>query len=101
MRIELSIPQDFLDLLSATEGIFFGDILSRQVNAVCTDSRECLLYLIEKHYKVIGRGHFYTVFTLALIIRRIGEPYMKKIYVGLLLHVFNAKVHKYLTRGGI
>ena len=41
MRIELSMPQDFLDLLSATEGIFYGDILSRQVNAVCTDSREC------------------------------------------------------------
>ena len=42
MLIELSMPQDFLDLLSATEGIFYGDILSRQVNAVCTDSRECL-----------------------------------------------------------
>ena len=41
MRIELSIPQDFLDLLSATEGIFYGDIESRRINAVCTDSREC------------------------------------------------------------
>ena len=41
MRIELAVPQDFLDLLSATEGIFYGDIESQQVRAVCTDSREC------------------------------------------------------------
>ena len=42
MRIELSSPQDFLDLLSATEGIFYGDIESQQIKAICTDSRECM-----------------------------------------------------------
>ena len=42
MRIELSIPQDFLDLLSATGGIFYGDIDNRFVKAITTDSRECI-----------------------------------------------------------
>ena len=41
MRIELSIPQDFLDLLSATGGIFYGDIRNRFIEAITTDSREC------------------------------------------------------------
>lgn len=42
MRIELSIPQDFLDLLSATGGIFYGDIRDQFVKGICTDSRECM-----------------------------------------------------------
>ena len=41
MRIELSIPQDFLDILSWVGGIFYGDINRRLVNGICTDSREC------------------------------------------------------------
>ena len=41
MRIELSIPQDFLDILSWIGGIFYGDISRRFVNGICTDSREC------------------------------------------------------------
>ena len=41
MRIALSIKQDFLDLLSATGGIFYGDISNRSVSFICTDSREC------------------------------------------------------------
>ena len=41
MRIELDLPQDFLDLLSATGGIFYGDIKNRRVKAISTDSREC------------------------------------------------------------
>lgn len=42
MRIELSIQHDFLDLLSATGGIFYGDINNRLVKAISTDSRECI-----------------------------------------------------------
>lgn len=42
MRIELSIPQDFLDLLSATGGIFYGDIDNKSIKAIATDSRECV-----------------------------------------------------------
>ncbi len=42
MRIELSIPQDFLDLLSATGGIFYGDIKNQFIKGICTDSRECM-----------------------------------------------------------
>lgn len=42
MRIELSLPQDFLDLLSAVGGIFYGDIKERFIKVICTDSRECL-----------------------------------------------------------
>ncbi len=41
MKIELSIPQDFLDLLSWIGGIFYGDIKERFVKRICTDSREC------------------------------------------------------------
>ena len=42
MRIELSVQHDFLDLLSATGGIFYGDISSSLVKAISTDSRECM-----------------------------------------------------------
>ena len=41
MRVTLSVPQDFLDALSAIGGIFYGAIKHRQVTAICTDSREC------------------------------------------------------------
>ena len=41
MRIELSLPQNFLDLLSATGGIFYGDIKKQVIRWICTDSREC------------------------------------------------------------
>lgn len=41
MRIELSMPQNFLDLLSATGGIFYGDIKNQVIKWICTDSREC------------------------------------------------------------
>ena len=41
MRIELSLPQDFLDLLSSVGGIFYGDIKSRSVTHICTNSEEC------------------------------------------------------------
>lgn len=41
MRISLSIPQDFLDVLSAVCGVFYGKINYRIIKAICTDSREC------------------------------------------------------------
>lgn len=41
MRILLSIPQDFLDFLSAVCGVFYGKINYRIIKAICTDSREC------------------------------------------------------------
>ena len=41
MRVELSLPQNFLDLLSATGGIFYGDIKNQLIKFICTDSREC------------------------------------------------------------
>lgn len=41
MRITLSVPQDFLDVLSAIGGIFYGTIKHRFIKTICTDSREC------------------------------------------------------------
>lgn len=41
MRIVLSIPQEFLDVLSSIGGIFYGNIKHKFVYAICTDSREC------------------------------------------------------------
>ena len=41
MRVVLSIPQEFLDVLSSIGGIFYGNIKHKFVNAICTDSREC------------------------------------------------------------
>ena len=42
MRIRLAIAQDFLDLLSSIEGIFYGDIKNKTITAITTDSRECM-----------------------------------------------------------
>lgn len=43
MRILLSVPQDFLDVLSAVGGVFYGKINHAIINAICTDSRECVI----------------------------------------------------------
>lgn len=42
MRVELSIPQHFWDLLSAIGGIFYGDIKNQLVTGITTDSRDCI-----------------------------------------------------------
>ena len=41
MRIELAIPQDFLDLLSAVGGIYYGNITTPSIKAISTNSKEC------------------------------------------------------------
>ena len=59
MRIELDIPISVEEILQCTEGRLCADICeSQQINAICTDTRECQkddLFIALKGE--IGRAH--------------------------------------------
>ncbi len=55
MRINLSVPIDFLDALSAMGGIYYGDIKTPMIYAISTNSKECKAN--DLFFAINGKNH--------------------------------------------